>query len=240
MEIKQKEKKLSWQMFNSIAEKYDFTNRLLSFGIDIHWRKKLIPLFPKKNQLRYLDLATGTGDVLITILSGLKSKVHNATGIDMAEKMIEIGNAKITKKNLNHIAKLKVGDATNLDLPNNSYDTVTIAFGIRNLESFNKGLEEMFRVLDTNGRLLVLEFSFPKNKLFKNIYHFYLKNILPFLGGLVSGNFKAYRYLNKTIEQFPYGEAFTNHMKAAGFKNLKRHPLCFGIATIYQGDKIVG
>ena len=223
-------------MFNQISSKYDLLNHLLSFGLDIHWRNKLAKFLPKRANLEILDLATGTADVLLTICKS-NFQIKQATGIDLADKMLDIGRAKVAKQNLTDKILLKHGDATQIPFSPNSFDTVTISFGIRNVENPQMVLHEMHRVLRNEGRALIMEFSLPNNRVLRALHLFYLRTIVPILGGLVSGHAQAYRYLNQTIEAFSYGEQFTKMMERSGFKNVKANPLLFGVATIYSGDK---
>lgn len=226
-----------WQMFDKISSHYDLLNHLLSFGADIYWRKKLIQFLPQRSDVRLLDLATGTADQLITILKHAK-QVKNALGIDLSQEMIRIGQKKIIDKPYSHQITLAKGDATNISLSNESVDCVTMSYGIRNVDNVEKCLEECLRVLTPRGRLLILEFSLPKNRCVKMVHLFYLRHILPSIGGLISRQKEAYRYLNETIETFPCGEAFCQLLKKAGFIRIKAYPLTFGITTLYVGEKV--
>ena len=225
----------SWQMFNDISPRYDLLNRLLSLGLDHHWRHCLARFLPTVNNINILDLATGTADVLLTIVKYVP--VGRATGLDLADKMLEIGRAKIEKQGLGGKIKLQHGDAVNTLLPDDSFDAVTMAFGIRNVPVPLNVLREMRRVLNKNGRALILEFSLPANRLLRGLHLFYLRTVVPAIGGMVSGHGEAYRYLNQTIEQFPYGKDFCRLMAEAGLKNVSAHPLLGGVATIYVGEK---
>ena len=226
----------SWKMFNQISTSYDLLNHLLSFGLDIRWRKSLAKFLPKKNYVKIIDLATGTADVLISLCRRQKN-IESAVGIDLADKMLEIGRKKIEKENLSKIITLKEGDAARILYADNAFDAATIAFGIRNVENPQIVLNEMHRVVREGGRALIMEFSLPNNLIFRVIHLFYLRAVVPILGGMISGHMHAYRYLNQTIETFPYGEEFCQMMERSGFKNVKANPLLFGVATIYQGDK---
>lgn len=226
----------AWRMFDRIAHRYDLLNRLLSFRQDVAWRKLLVKLLPDRPSLHILDLATGTGDVLLSLCRGRKT-IERAVGIDMAGKMLAIGKDKIAAEGLSGKATMVRGDATRLGVEDAMFDAVTIAFGIRNVIDVDAGLREMHRILKPGGRALVLEFSLPGNALFRALYLFYFRNVLPRVGGLISGDHAAYRYLNTTVETFPYGEAFCAMMRSAGFRDVKAHPLTMGIATVYQGDK---
>ncbi|MGE0266904.1 MAG: bifunctional demethylmenaquinone methyltransferase/2-methoxy-6-polyprenyl-1,4-benzoquinol methylase UbiE [Candidatus Omnitrophota bacterium] len=226
----------SWKMFNRISEKYDLLNRLLSLGLDISWRKKLSAFVPAQTGLKILDIATGTADVLITLVQS-QPNIQEGVGVDMAAKMLDIGRKKIIRKGLENKLILKTGDANQLPFPGQSFDCTTIAFGIRNVEKPETVLREMHRVLRPKGRSLILEFSLPENKVIRILHLFYLRTVVPFLGWLISGQYKAYKYLNQTIEQFPYGQSFCTLMEKAGYIRVKANPLLFGAATIYQGDK---
>ncbi len=228
-----------WTMFDRIAPRYDFLNRLLSFGADVSWRKKVARFLGPRHGQHVLDLATGTADQLL-LLFGRSNKVKSGIGMDLAEKMLEIGRNKIDKRGLCEVLCLKVGDVMDIPTNDNQFDTVTISFGMRNVTDVAKALREVYRVLRPEGRLLVLEFSLPKIRLVCSVYLFYLRRILPRIGALVSGDPYAYRYLNKTIETFPCGEAFCDMLTAAGFEAATAHPMTFGVATIYQGDKPAG
>lgn len=226
----------SWKMFNRISAKYDLLNRLLSLGLDVSWRRKLSSFVPSRADLKVLDLATGTADVLITLVQN-NQNIQSGVGIDMAAKMLEIGRKKIIQKGLEDKLSLKTADANQLPFSEQSFDCTTIAFGIRNVENPGTVLKEMHRVLKPQGRSLVLEFSLPENKIIRCVHLFYLRNVVPFLGWLISGQYKAYKYLNQTIEDFPYGRSFCSLMEKAGYIDVKANPLLFGAATIYQGDK---
>jgi len=224
-----------WKMFDRIAFRYDLLNHLLSANFDKRWRKKMISKLPSGDNLTALDLACGTGDQLLTLAQC--DRVSSGIGIDMAEKMLDIGNQKISALNLDKKLKLQTGDAQKIAFDENSFDVVSISFGIRNMTDVNLALSEMYRVLKPGGRVLILEFSLPGNFIIRTVYLFYFRYILPMLGKLISGDNAAYRYLNETVETFPYGKNFCNLMENAGFKKVETTPLTTGIATIYQGDK---
>jgi demethylmenaquinone methyltransferase/2-methoxy-6-polyprenyl-1,4-benzoquinol methylase len=222
-------------MFDRIAHRYDLLNRLLSFRQDVIWRKRLATLLPDRPDLRVLDLATGTGDVLLSLYR-TSERVKSGVGVDMAGKMLAIGRQKILAQSLGQHLRMVRGDAMYIAFDDASFDAVTIAFGIRNVLDVSGALREIRRVLTPGGRALVLEFSLPKNALFRAGYLFYFRHVLPRIGALISGDSYAYRYLNKTVESFPYGEAFCALMRDAGFTEVKAHPLTLGIATIYEGS----
>jgi demethylmenaquinone methyltransferase/2-methoxy-6-polyprenyl-1,4-benzoquinol methylase len=192
--------------------------------------------FLPKDNILLLDIATGTADVLIHMIK--QEGVKMAVGIDMAENMLSIGKQKIRKKDKD-VFFIKA-DAMRLPFRENSFGAVTIAFGIRNIKDPLISLKEAYRVLRRDGKIILLEFSLPANLIIKKIYFFYLRHILPFIGRLISGDPYAYRYLNRTIEVFPYGEDFLRLMKDAGFKDIKLYPQTFGVCIIYVGGKRVG
>lgn len=230
-------KKESYKIFNEIASTYDFLNHTLSFGIDIYWRNKLLNFLPKKESINALDLATGTGDVALTLVKD--ERVKKITGIDLSQGMIDIGIKKIEKKGLDKKIFLMLGDGVNIPAADNTFDLTTISFGIRNFSDPQKSLFDIHRVLRNEGRLMIMEFSIPTNFFVRNIYFFYFRYLLPTVGNIVSKHKDAYTYLNKSVEDFPYGQNFLNMMDKAGFKNLQMKQLTFGIATLYIGDKKV-
>jgi len=225
----------SYKIFDKIAGTYDFLNHLLSFGIDIYWRKKVIKNLPARQNLKCLDLACGTGD--LTIVLAKQDKVEKVTGLDMSKGMVDIGRVKIDKKGYSHKAAMEIGDGVEIPTADEIFDVTTVSFGIRNFPDPQRSLENMYRVIRPGGRSMVLEFSIPKSALFKAIYFFYFRYLLPFVGNLISKHKDAYSYLNETVEDFPYGEDFAQMMKKAGFKNVRFEELTFGIATLYIGEK---
>jgi demethylmenaquinone methyltransferase/2-methoxy-6-polyprenyl-1,4-benzoquinol methylase len=231
--ISQKKEKTE-NMFDGIAGHYDFLNHFLSAGIDIIWRKKAInkikPCHPKK----ILDIATGTADLAIEASSFPSVEI---TGLDLSEKMLEIGKKKIEKKKLQNTLKLQKGDAENLPFEDNSFDAVMVAFGVRNFENLKKGLSEMNRVLKPNGTLMILEFSKPSKFPIKQVYNLYFNSILPGLGKIISNHNSAYRYLPDTVARFPDGNKFLEILNDTGYKNCNHSPLTMGIASIYTGTK---
>ncbi|EQC49799.1 bifunctional demethylmenaquinone methyltransferase/2-methoxy-6-polyprenyl-1,4-benzoquinol methylase UbiE [Bacteriovorax sp. DB6_IX] len=225
----------SYKIFDKIAGTYDFLNHLLSFGIDIYWRKKVIKNLPPRKNLQCLDLACGTGD--LTIVLAKQDSVEKVTGLDMSKGMVDIGKIKIDKKGYAHKAAMQIGDGVEIPTADELFDVTTVSFGIRNFPDPQRSLENMFRVIKPGGRSMVLEFSIPKNPLFKGIYFFYFRYLLPFVGNLISKHKDAYSYLNETVEDFPYGQDFADMMVKAGFKNVRYEELTFGIATLYIGEK---
>ena len=225
-----------WKMFDRVAWRYDLLNRLLSMGIDCVWRKKMASFLPSGDDLVVLDLATGTADQLLFLFQQ-STRLQSGIGMDLAQRMLDIGRKKVAKRGLSEDIVLKTGDAMNIPAEENQFDAVTISFGIRNMAHVDKALREMHRVLKPGGRVLILEFSLPSNPFIRRLYLFYLRHILPWIGETVSGDSKAYRYLNETIETFPHGEAFCDLLKDTGFAAPEAHALTFGIAAIYKGDK---
>ncbi|MCB1107975.1 MAG: bifunctional demethylmenaquinone methyltransferase/2-methoxy-6-polyprenyl-1,4-benzoquinol methylase UbiE [Chlamydiia bacterium] len=238
MNLKEEESREQvWKMFDKISPRYDLINHLLSFGVDTYWRRQLIRHLPQGEDIRLLDLATGTGDQLITIVKKAK-QVHSALGLDLSQEMIRYGQKKIIDKPYAHQITLMEGDATNIKLQKETVECVTMSFGIRNVTDVDKCLYECFRVLTPSGRVMILEFSLPKNLIIRKLHVFYLRYVLPNIAGWISRNRKAYRYLNNTVESFPYGAEFCEKIKQAGFFYVKAYPLTFGIATLYIGDKL--
>jgi len=221
-------------MFDHIAPHYDFLNHFLSLGIDRIWRRKAIRLLEPLSPTTILDLATGTGDLAIAASRLNPGKI---TGLDISEKMLDLGRNKIRKKKLSGLIELKKGDSEQLPFQNETYDAVMAAFGVRNFEVPQKGIDEMFRVLKPGGNVVVLEFSRPQKFPVKQLYNFYFFRILPNLGRIFSKDYSAYSYLPESVEQFPCGEAFLQMLENAGFSRLVAKPLSFGIAHIYFGVK---
>jgi len=223
-------------MFDRVARRYDLLNRLLSLGIDCAWRRKMASFLPPGNALHVLDLATGTADQLLFLFDE-SDRIKSGVGMDLAEEMLEIGRKKVARRGLSEFVCLKTGNAMDIPAKDNQFDVATISFGIRNMTDADRALKEMRRVLKPGGRALVLEFSLPRNRLIQKVHLFYLRHLLPRIGRWISGDPYAYRYLNETIETFPHGEAFCRLLADAGFSGVSVHPLTFGIATIYRGQK---
>lgn len=221
-------------MFDSIAPKYDLLNHVLSGGIDKSWRKKLIRLLSNQHPKTILDIATGTADLAIASASLQPEKI---TGIDISQGMLDIGNIKIKEKKLDALIELLQADSEQLPFAENSFDAITVAFGVRNFEHLSVGLKEMYRVLKPGGTCLVLEFSQPQSFPVKQFYWFYSKYILPVAGQLLSQQRSAYEYLPESVKAFPYGKNFLKIYSEAGFASTKCYPLTFGIASIYEGKK---
>ncbi len=225
-----------WKMFDRVAHRYDLLNRTLSFGRDVRWRRHLAQLLPPRNELEVLDLATGTGDLLLSLYTD-SGRVVSGVGLDMAGRMLEIARAKVRDRGLSDRLALIRADASTIPFMSASFDAVTIAFGIRNVVDVPQALSEMHRVLKPGGRCLILEFSLPRNRIIRAAYLFYFRYLLPRIGAIVSGDNYAYSYLNETVETFPYGQQFCDLMEDAGFEAVRGHTLTFGVATIYEGTK---
>jgi demethylmenaquinone methyltransferase / 2-methoxy-6-polyprenyl-1,4-benzoquinol methylase len=225
----------SGRMFDRIVGHYDFLNHVLSLRRDVAWRKHVARMLPKDNTLRILDLASGTGDLLLAILAE-RPDAACVVGVDMAPKMLFRCKEKLARRHARNAGKLVRGDAAVIATGDETFDAVTMAFGIRNMPDISAALREMRRVLKPGGRVLILEFSMPR-KPFRWVYLFYLRHILPRVAGYFSGDRAAYEYLDRTIEHFPFGEAFCRLMREVGFQNVSATPQTFGIATIYQGER---
>ncbi len=224
----------SWKIFDDIAPTYDFLNHFLSLGIDVLWRKNFIRNLPSRPNLVAYDLATGTGDVALTLAKD--PKIKKVVGMDLSVGMLEFAKTKAVKRNLTHKVSLEVGDGVNIPKVDNSADVITVAFGIRNFPNPQESLINMKRVLKPGGRAMIMEFSLPKNMIIRLCYLLYFRHILPFIGNALSKNKDAYTYLNESVEEFPYGKDFTDMMEIAGLKNIRIVPLSFGIASLYIGD----
>jgi demethylmenaquinone methyltransferase/2-methoxy-6-polyprenyl-1,4-benzoquinol methylase len=221
------------QMFDSISHRYDFLNHFLSLGIDNIWRKRAIGKLKSLQPKRILDVATGTADLAIAALALNPDKI---VGVDISNKMLDVGRAKIAKRGLDKI-ELKNGDSENLPFEDNSFDAITVAFGVRNYQNLEAGLNEMKRILRPGGKLVVLEFSKPSVFPIKQIFNFYSKYILPIWGKLLSGSTEAYVYLPESVKHFPEGEEFTDILQKCGYQNTNITRLTFGISSIYEGTK---
>ncbi len=219
-----------WKMFDIISPTYDQVNRILSLGMDQRWRKMVAKHLPLKNNLKILDIATGTGDQALALLKS-KAPIQSIIGIDLSTEMLEIAK----KKGLSKTEFLRA-DAEKLPFQNGSFDAVTFSFGIRNVTDPLISLKETHRVLKPRGRALILEFSLPPKPI-RGFYLFYLRHLLPRIGGLLSRKPDAYRYLNQTIEHFPSGKDFCLLMKKVGFTRLRAIPMALGGVTLYIGEK---
>lgn len=223
------------EMFDSIAPRYDLLNRLLSLGIDRRWRRFAVKQIRIAEGGRVLDVATGTADVALQIAAVTPDSVK-ITGVDFSPQMVELGKEKVKQSPFSGRISLQVAPCEAIPFADNSFDSATIAFGIRNVVDRACGLKEILRVLKPEGRVVVLEFSNPRSKIFKAAYNFYFLKILPLVGGLIS-NFSAYKYLPDSVLEFPSQEEFKKIMSEAGYKNVLHTDLTFGIATVYTGEK---
>jgi demethylmenaquinone methyltransferase/2-methoxy-6-polyprenyl-1,4-benzoquinol methylase len=223
-------------MFDDIAPRYDLLNRVLSFGIDQHWRDRAIALLGEDKPRRILDVATGTADIAIKALTVGPDKI---VGVDISDEMLERGREKIRDRGLSDQIVLQIGDAERLPFSDSQFDAVVVAFGVRNFESLEQGLSEILRVLSPGGRLVVLEFSHPRSFPIKPLYKFYSHVVLPAVGRAVSKNDAAYRYLPASVDAFPSGEDFLRRLRDVGFVNAVFQPLTFGITALYSAYKTV-
>ncbi|MEO4006989.1 MULTISPECIES: bifunctional demethylmenaquinone methyltransferase/2-methoxy-6-polyprenyl-1,4-benzoquinol methylase UbiE [unclassified Flavobacterium] len=222
------------QMFDTISGKYDNLNRVISFGIDIKWRNKVLKIVSDKKPQTVLDIATGTGDLAILMTKTSATKI---IGLDISSGMLEVGKQKIEHLNLTDKIEMVLGDSENIPYGDNYFDAITVAFGVRNFETLEKGLSEILRVLKPGGVFVILETSVPTRFPFKQGYHFYTKNILPLIGKLFSKDKVAYSYLSESASVFPHGEALNNILRKVGFIDVKHAPQTFGAATIYSASK---
>jgi demethylmenaquinone methyltransferase/2-methoxy-6-polyprenyl-1,4-benzoquinol methylase len=222
------------QMFDNISGNYDDLNRVISFGIDVKWRKKVLQLVADKKPQTVLDIATGTGDLAILMANTTAAKI---IGLDISEGMLEVGKKKVVQKKLESKIELVLGDSENIPYPDNHFDAITVAFGVRNFETLEKGLAEILRVLKPSGIFVILETSVPTKFPFKQGYAFHSKYILPLVGKLFSKDKAAYTYLSDSANVFPFGEALNNILRKIGFIDVEHLPQTFGVATIYHASK---
>src|SRR6056300_1695954 len=221
-------------MFDTISGDYDGLNRVISFGIDIKWRKKVVKMVAQNNPKTILDIATGTGDLAINLV---ENNANENVGLDISSGMLDIGKEKIKKKGLESKIEMVLGDSENMPFDDNTFDAITVAFGVRNFENLEIGLKEILRVLKPNGSFVILETSIPTKTPYKQGYKFYTKNILPLIGKVFSKDRSAYQYLSESASVFPYGEALNNILRKIGFINVEDFPQTFGVATIYKSSK---
>ena len=221
-------------MFNTISQEYDGLNRVISFGIDVSWRKKVVKIVSGNHPKQILDIATGTGDLALMMSKLNPDKI---TGLDISEGMLEVGKQKIARANLSDRIEMIVGDSENMPFKDDTFDAITVSFGVRNFANLDKGLKEIRRVLKPNGTFVVLETSNPTRFPFKQGYQFYTSFILPVIGKIFSKDKVAYSYLSETANSFPFGEAFDNILQKNGFINTEYKPVTFGVATIYSATK---
>jgi demethylmenaquinone methyltransferase/2-methoxy-6-polyprenyl-1,4-benzoquinol methylase len=222
------------QMFDTISSRYDLINTVLSLGLDRYWRKAVCKHLPKKQKLKLLDCATGTGDLLVTLLRNCPA-IYDAIGTDPSKEMLALAAPKLAP--YSHCSRLISAPAEAIPFPDNMFDAITISFGIRNVADVSQSLSEIYRTLAPQGRLIILEFSHPKRKPVRLLHQFYLNRIVPNIGKWLSKNKEAYTYLSKTIETFPQGEALGGILRQAGFTNVQIKPLTLGIVSVYIGEK---
>ncbi len=222
-------------MFDKIAYRYDFLNRFLSAGIDVRWRKKAIEMLVADQPKKILDVATGTGDFAIASYNILKPEL--VTGIDISAGMLEVGRKKMENLGLSDQILLLKGDSEAIFFGDNSFDAVTVAFGVRNFENLERGLSEIRRVLRPGGKLIILEFSKPSLPVFKNLYNLYMRFVTPKVGKLISKNDDAYQYLNDSVQQFPEKKTFIQILNKTGYRKSFYKTLSLGICTIYCSEK---
>lgn len=221
-------------MFDTISKNYDGLNRVISLGIDVSWRKKVVKLVSENNPKQILDIATGTGDLAMMMAELNPDRI---IGLDISAGMLEVGKEKINKANLSDKIEMVVGDSENIPFEDNTFDAITVSFGVRNFENLDKGLQEIHRVLKPGGKFVVLETSNPTKFPFKQGYKLYTNIFLPIVGKLFSKDKVAYSYLSESANSFPFGEAFNNILTKNGFKNASSLPVTFGVASIYTSTK---
>ena len=222
------------EMFDKVSSNYDFLNRVLTFGIDISWRKHVVSLVKEGNAQKVLDIATGTGDLAIMLA---KADIEQVTGLDISAGMLNIGKQKVRDEGLDQSVDMVIGDSENLPFEEGSFDAITVAFGVRNFENLELGLAEIYRVLKPKGSLTVLETSQPTKFPVKQGFQFYSKYIIPTVGKLFSKDKSAYDYLPESAAAFPYGEKFNQILLKTGFDNSQVLPQTLGVATIYHAIK---
>lgn len=223
------------KMFDNVAWRYDFLNRLMSFGIDTLWRRHLIKQMKSYNPNSILDMATGTGDLAIMTAKSMRSV--NITGIDLSNNMITLAKKKLEKTGFGSRIKMLVGDSENIDFPNDSFDSAMIAFGIRNFENLDKGLSELLRVLKPGCPIFILEFSKPTIFPVKQLFNLYFKYAVPLIGKVFSKDQRAYSYLYESVQAFPDYDSLKEIMQTVGYKNCKWEALSIGICSLYIGEK---
>ena len=223
------------QMFDNISGEYDSLNRVISFGIDVKWRKKVVQLVADTNPDSILDIATGTGDLIINLAKN--TKASKLIGLDISEGMLSVGRKKITASGLEKRIEMVQADSENMPFEDNSFDAITVAFGVRNFEHLEKGLGEILRILKPGGVFIILETSVPTKTPYKQGYKLHCNYILPVVGKLFSKDKDAYTYLSESASVFPFGEALNNILRKTGFTNVTDKPQTFGVATIYSASK---
>lgn len=222
-------------MFDNIAPRYDLLNHTLSLSIDRLWRRRAVAIVRRSDPRQILDVATGTGDLAIAMARRMPHA--QVVGVDLSERMLAVAREKVAAKALDGRVTLRAGDAERLDVADGWADVATVAFGVRNFGDLDAGLRELWRTIKPGGRVVILEFSRPRNRLFRTLYEFYSYNILPRIGGVVSRDKRAYAYLPASVGEFPAPGEFLETMRRAGFRACRARSQSFGIAQIYEGEK---
>jgi len=222
------------QMFNGISKSYDLLNRIITLGIDTLWRKRLVQLVEKHPHEVVLDIATGTGDLVLALA---KLKTKKIIGLDLSPGMLDIGKQKVKAKGLQDRIEMQLGDSESLPFNSDTFDAVTVAFGVRNFENLEKGLHEILRVLKPQGTLVILETAVPKNRFLKAVYLYYTQNIMPFIGKILAKNRTAYHYLSSSAAAFPCGKEFNNILQKIGFIEVEDYSQTLGVSSIYFAKK---
>ncbi len=231
----QSKKEQVTKMFDTISKEYDSINRIITFGIDIKWRKRVIKIVAERNPKNILDIASGTGD--LAIMAAQHTQAQQIIGVDISKGMLQKGEEKIEKLQLSNRIKMQLADSENLPFESDQFDAITVAFGVRNFENLDKGIQEIYRVLKPNGVFVVLETSVPSFPIIKQLYLLHSNFLLPLFGRLFSKEPKAYNYLSESAKNFPYGKAFNNILEKNGFKEVQNKPQTLGAASIYIGEK---
>jgi len=227
-------KKQVTEMFDGISTEYDALNRKISLGIDVKWRRKVVDLLIPKKPESILDIATGTGDLALALTATRASRI---VGLDISAGMLSVGKDKVKMENLENTIEMVIGDSEALTYDNNSFDAVTVAFGVRNFENLELGLSELFRVLKPGGTLVVLETAVPTRFPFKQGYKFHTQVIIPLMGKLFTRDQAAYKYLSDSAAVFPHGKQFNNILEKMGFIEVEDSPQTLGVASIYCATK---
>ncbi|RJQ56697.1 MAG: bifunctional demethylmenaquinone methyltransferase/2-methoxy-6-polyprenyl-1,4-benzoquinol methylase UbiE [Nitrospiraceae bacterium] len=223
-------------MFSTIAPRYDLLNRVLSLGADSYWRKFAVGRLPKVKNARFLDVATGTCDVALEIVKRFPPDTK-VVGVDFSEGMLNLGREKVKKEGYQDRIDVRFADVTSLPFEDNTFDASIIAFGIRNVRDYKKGISEMGRVVKSGGKVVILEFTSIQNRFFRTPYRFYITKVLPFIGELISGKKGAYKYLPSSMLEFPGPEEFKRSIEETGLKDVRYYKLTFGIAAVHVGTK---
>lgn len=227
-------KKQVTEMFDGISTEYDVLNRKISLGIDVKWRRRVVDLLIPKKPESILDIATGTGDLALALTATRASRI---VGLDISAGMLSVGKDKVKMENLENTIEMVIGDSEALTYDDNSFDAVTVAFGVRNFENLELGLSELFRVLKPGGTLVVLETAVPTRFPFKQGYKFHTQVIIPLMGKLFTRDQAAYKYLSDSAAVFPHGKQFNNILEKMGFIEVEDSPQTLGVASIYCATK---